>query len=264
MPLNSSLKQRITRFLPLPILDMIREIKHRRHRLPDYRAYQRLLVGKSGIEIGGPSVVFRHILPIYSVIAGLDGVNFSGTTMWEGAIAAGRSFVYAAREKAGQQFIAEATDLSFVPTGNYQFLLSSNCLEHVANPIKALKEWVRVVEPGGLMLLILPDKRSNFDHRRPVTRFDHVLDDYRSGVGEDDLTHLNEILELHDLERDPWASGRDNFIRRSRDNFKHRGLHHHVFDSALITQMTTYVGITPLRQGITPTDFVFLGQTPVA
>lgn len=264
MSLKSSLRQARARYLPRQMLDFLREIKHRRHRLSDYRDYQKLLVGKSGIEIGGPSVLFRHSLPVYPVIAGLDGVNFAGTTMWEGEIAAKSSFVYAAPHGSGRQFIAEASDLSFVQTGSYQFLLSSNCLEHVANPIKALKEWIRVVEPGGLILLVLPDKDANFDHRRPETGFDHLLDDYRNDVGEDDLTHLEEILALHDLERDPWAGGREKFIQRSRENFTHRGLHHHVFDSALIAQMAAHVGITPLRQGKTPTDFIYLGRTPAA
>jgi len=260
---HPSIRQRVKAWLPEPVLTAWRELRQRRSRLHNYRDYQRELSGKSGLEIAGPSRFFRHVLPVYPVIGALDGVNFSTTTMWEGEIEAGGRFEFAPG-RAGRQFVAEATALREIGAGSYQFLLSSNCLEHVANPLKALREWMRVVEPGGLLLLVLPNQVANFDHRRPVTRFEHLLDDERRDVGEDDLTHLEEILALHDLDRDPWAGGRENFIRRSRENLEHRGLHHHVFDQALIARTAAHLGLVPLLSDTTPTDFVFLGRTPQA
>ena len=229
-------------------------------RLENFRAYLDTLRGKHGVEIGGPSFFFRYVLPVYPVVAGLDGVNFSSETIWEGALTAGNSFEYASG-RVGRQFIAEATDLSDIGVGRYQFLISSNCLEHVANPMKAIEEWVRVVEPGGYLLLVLPNKAANFDHKRPVTLFEHVLGDYRQGMKEDDMTHLPEVLDLHDLGRDPGAGDREKFIQRSRDNFRYRGMHHHVFDPALIHQMLSYFGVRLILSDMTETDFVVLGQT---
>ena len=256
-----TLRQHVKPFVPDPLLAAWRAVQRRRSRMKNHRAYQHELAGKSGLEVGGPSAFFRHVLPVYSVIGALDGVNFATTTMWEGQIAAGGRFAYAPG-LTGLQFIAEATELRDVADGRYEFLLSSNCLEHVANPLKALREWTRVVQPGGLLLLVLPNQKANFDHRRQVTRFEHLLDDERRNVGEDDLTHLDEILALHDLERDPWAEGRENFERRSRDNLKYRGLHHHVFDPALIEQMARHLQLSTVLLDTTPTDFVFLGRTP--
>lgn len=258
---QATLRQRVKALLPEPALGALRAIRLRMGRLRNYRAYQHALRGKAGLEIGGPSPVFRHTLPVYPVLASLDGVNFSTTTMWEGALAAGGRFEYLPG-RAGLQMVAEATDLRDIATGRYQFVLSSNCLEHVANPLKALREWMRVIEPGGLLLLVLPNQVANFDHRRPVTTFDHLLEDERRDVGEDDLTHLPEILSLHDLDRDPWAGGRENFIRRSHDNLQHRGLHHHVFDPGLWAQMALHLGLQPLQSDRTDSDFVFLARTP--
>ena len=76
------------------------------------------------------------------------------------------------------------------------------------------------------------------------------------------LTHLPEILALHDLARDPWANGREHFERRSRDNLRHRGLHHHVFDAVLIGWMARHVGLTVLRCDSSPTGFFLLARTP--
>jgi len=50
-------------------------------------------------------------------------------------------------------------------------------------------------------------------------------------VGEEDLTHVPEILELHDLSRDEGAGTREQFRQRCLANHVHRALHHHVFDT---------------------------------
>jgi SAM-dependent methyltransferase len=258
---KSTFRQALKRFVPESALLALRRLRRRLNRLPSHAIYQQALAGKSGLEVGGPSQLFRDYLPVYPVVAALDGVNFSNSTLWEGEIAAGGRFEFD-RGRGGRQFIAEATALDGIETGRYEFLLSSNCLEHVANPLKALREWMRVVEPGGVLLLVLPNQQANFDHRRPVTRLEHLLDDERQGVGEDDLTHLDEVLALHDLDRDPGAVGRESFTRRSLDNLVHRGLHHHIFDPLLIAQMTAHVGLLPIRQDSSAADFFYLGRTP--
>lgn len=258
---ESSLRQTLVRWLPGPARDVARALKRRLQRLPGWREYERALAGRQGLEVGGPSALFRERLPVYRVLASLDGVNFSHQTMWEGQLSAGGRFEFEPG-RAGRQFIAEASALPQIDSGRYGAVLSSNCLEHVANPLRALREWIRVVEPGGALLLVLPNPASNFDHRRPVTSFEHLLQDERQAVGEDDLTHLDEILALHDLDRDPWAGGRENFERRSRDNLVHRGLHHHVFDLALMSRMAAHLGLKTVRMDTTATDFILLARTP--
>jgi hypothetical protein len=116
-------------------------------------------------------------------------------------------------------------------------------LEHTANPILALLEWKRLLTDGGTLVLLLPDKRHTFDHRRPVTTLEHLADDFKAGRGADDLTHLPEILELHDLERDPDAADMEAFKARSRRNLENRCLHHHVFDVRLARELVEYSGL---------------------
>lgn len=256
---NVGVKNLVKSFAPKSVVEFLYYLKYRAQRLHGASEYLPYFQDKRGIEIGGPSVVFRVILPVYPVISGLDCVNFSDRTMWEGAICQGKTFNYYGN-KTGNQFVAEATDLRVIKSDGYDFLLSSNCLEHVANPLKALKEWVRVVSPAGYLLLVLPNKKSNFDHKRQITSFEHLLDDYRNNTTEHDLTHLDEILELHDLSRDPPAGDYENFKRRSLDNFHNRGLHHHVFDLALIEQIFDYIGITLVRGDETAKDYFALGR----
>lgn len=237
---------------------MLVSFKYRGSQLPGAETYRSQIQGQSGIEIGGPSTLFATQLPVYQVIQRLDGVNFASNTIWEGSIDAGDAYRFHGWKK-GRQFVADATDLSPIQSGSYDFLLSSNCLEHVANPLKAIDEWTRVVKENGSVLLILPNQEANFDHRRPVTPFQHLLDDYHTEVGEDDLSHMGEILEFHDLSMDPAAGDRDSFHKRCLDNLHNRTLHHHVFDAELIRRIFDHAGLDMIAQQSTKTDFIALG-----
>jgi SAM-dependent methyltransferase len=252
-------KQIIKNIIPSKIMEMLYSAKYYKSKLQSAKIYQEILRGKVGVEIGGPSIFFKYIVPVYPIILGLDGVNFSEKTMWEGAICSGKNFKYY-KGSTGFQYISEATDLGLIKANSYEFLLSSNCLEHVANPLKALEEWVRIVSPGGYILLLLPNKMNNFDHRRPATSFDHILQDYEKGITEKDLTHLPEILELHDLSLDPMAGNYEDFKNRSLDNFSNRGLHHHVFDMTVIRMMFDFFKIEIIQNEMTSSDYIFMGR----
>ena len=80
-------------------------------------------------------------------------------------------------------------------------------VEHTANPIKAIKEWMRVLKNKGSLIIVFPDKDRTFDNKRPVTSLNHLIDDYVANTEEDDLTHLPEILNLHNFYKDPLAEG---------------------------------------------------------
>lgn len=210
-----------------------------------YYRHQTSFAGKTGIEIGGPSQVFSRngIFPVYPVVQHLDNCNFSAQTVWAGSLQAGTKFVFDKHKPAGEQFIAEATNLDFLPASHYDFLLSSHVLEHIANPIRALQQWIRLLKVEGTLVLILPDRKKTFDHMRPVTHISHLIEDYENNVAEDDLTHLPEILSLHDLSRDPEAGSREAFKARGLKNKENRCLHHHVFDIRLAIELVEYVGL---------------------
>ena len=254
------------------LLELARDLRRSlRKPVRGHEAYQALVRGKRGLEIGGPSELFRRVVPVYEAAKSIDGVNFSSRTMWEGQLVEGQTYAYV-RARKGTQFICEATDLRRIPDQSYDFVLSSNNLEHVANPLKAVKEWMRVVRPGGHLLLVLPRRESNFDRNREVTRFEHLLKDLEEDVDEHDLTHLPEILEFHDYSMDPPllrrlmsfvtlrgfgpAMNRETMEARGRSNFENRGLHHHVFDQELIKQVFLYFGLVPVLSASTKIDHI--------
>lgn len=211
-----------------------------------FKPYAHWFEAKVGLEVGGPSALFRDesMLPVYPRAARVDGVNFATRTTWEGRIAEGMTYDYG-EGRFGRQYVREASCLEGIADGGYGFVLSCHSLEHSANPLKCLGEWRRVLEPEGKLLLVLPDPRYTFDRRRPVTQFEHLLEDFHRDTGEDDLTHVDEVVALHDPGPGRGA-GEPRLTRASLlDNATHRTMHHHVFDATLLHRVLLYFGFRP-------------------
>ncbi len=205
-----------------------------------------LVGGMSGLEVGGPSEVFggrRGILPLYPAVGSLDNCNFASQTVWQAAHVEGPTFVFENGRSPGRQYIAEASDLSGIRSARHDFLLSSHALEHCANPLKALGEWLRVLKDGGTLVLLLPHREGTFDHRRPVTPLEHLVADAHADVGEDDMTHFDEIMARHDLTLDPGGGTPAQFRERSSRNVENRCFHQHVFDTRSTVELLDHVGV---------------------
>jgi SAM-dependent methyltransferase len=220
------------------------------------------LKSQIGLEIGGPSIFFglKGGFPVYLFAKKIDGVNFSNETVWEGSIKEGETYRYF-KNKIGHQYIAEATDLSMVPDQSYDFLLSCHSLEHVANPIKAVKEWNRVLKTGGALVLVLPDKRFTFDIKRPYTDMQHLITDFHAGTDEYDTTHFEEIISHHDVTKDPGLKPSDEIRELLKNNFTNRLAHHHVYSHELIKQLLDYCGFdTNLQHEAPPFHLIAVAQ----
>jgi SAM-dependent methyltransferase len=73
----------------------------------------------------------------------------------------------------------DAQLLSNVEDESFDFLYSSHCLEHLHDPYEALGNWIRVVKPGGHLVVNVPDEdlyeqgvwpsRFNPDHKSSWT-----------------------------------------------------------------------------------------------
>ncbi len=208
---------------------------------------------KRGIEIGGPSNFFKRNFPIYQIISQLDIVNFSDETLWQN-----NKEVFYLGNNSSKIIVQDAINLEKIDSHQYQFLLSSNCLEHIANPIKALKEWIRVVKKNSPIVLVLPKKDTNFDHKRDVTDIKHIIEDFNNDTSERDLTHLDEILSKHDFLRDPGVKDLEALKSRSLRNFENRALHHHVYDLELLNQMVEFLGKEVVHEDENKIDYLII------
>jgi SAM-dependent methyltransferase len=218
------------------------QIRTKLQERPLPEAFVEPLRGAAGIEVGGPSHLFRSRgpLPAYGLLGSIDGCDFSEQTIWSGE--RGARYEVEGRDR-GRMFYVDAVELAGVPDRSYDVLLASHVIEHIANPLRALDTWRRVVRPGGHLLLVAPHKERTFDRRRPTTPLAHMVEDYERGTGEDDLTHLDEVLALHDLSKDVGAGSREEFERRTRANPENRGMHQHVFTTRSFVALLDRAGL---------------------
>ena len=127
----------------------------------------------------------------------------------------------------------DATDLSNFENNTIDFIISSHTLEHLSNPIKALKEWIRVVKNNGLIYLVLPNRDYTNDHNRPLTTLEHLKQDYTSDMILKDFTHVQEIKNCAEW----WCM--ENFMPLESPY-----VHMHTWNMKSLLELLNYLGFT--------------------
>lgn len=82
--------------------------------------------------------------------------------------------------------VAPGDDLPFADD-SYDFVFSSHVIEHFPDPIKALREWVRVARR--YVVVLAPHRDLMFDSGRPVSTVDELLKRNRTGFTSEDDRH---------------------------------------------------------------------------
>ena len=82
--------------------------------------------------------------------------------------------------------IGSAVDIDQIVAARYtlpsfDYVISSHNFEHLANPIKFLQGCAKVLKPGGVVSMAIPDHRTCFDFFRPLT----MLTDWLAAYVED-------------------------------------------------------------------------------
>lgn len=98
--------------------------------------------------------------------------------------------------------------LSSIADNSWDFVIANHMIEHCQNPIGALENFLRVIKPGGLIYMGVPDKRYTFDIGRPLTTVDHLIRDYKEGPEWSKLGHYEEYVRLVDKFPEEQVAGR--------------------------------------------------------
>lgn len=104
--------------------------------------------------------------------------------------------------------VDDGEKLTTLPDGSEDFIIANHFLEHCEDPLSSLLAHQRVVRPGGIMFLCVPDKRFTFDMPRHLTTYEHVLRDFREGPAwsrrdhvADWVRHVEHVTEAREAER---------------------------------------------------------------
>ena len=65
-----------------------------------------------------------------------------------------------------------------------------------------------------------------------------MIDDFEANRGEDDLTHVNESVEMNDYSMMPFD--KETFRSRAMNNLETRHIHHHTFTLHSLRQLLEY------------------------
>ena len=114
------------------------------------------------------------------------------------------------------QIVDDGATLNSVADGLFDYLIAAHVLEHVEDPISALKTWVRVVKPGGHIIIAVPDKRFCGEEMRPTTTVDHFIRDHEEGPQVSAEEHYRDfgsnLKSLSGAELDSYVAAAEPMI----------------------------------------------------
>ncbi len=104
-------------------------------------------------------------------------------------------------------------------TGSYDYVIASHVLEHVPDPVGWLRDLASVLRVGGVISLVLPDKRYCFDVNRRLTEAADLIDAHLRHATHPTYAQVfdfeSKIVAADSIEL--WHNGADYGLRRRDD-----------------------------------------------
>ena len=206
----------------------------------DLKGYKVFFKGKHGLEISGPSFLWRKSIPIYRWAKRIDNYDFSDQAVRHPNGCGKNKFCYFLH-KRGSQYAGQS-DFDLFPSKCYDFVILRDVLEHTANPLQLLSNIKRITKDGGAILVVTPNKLGTFDYARKYTTFRHILEDFLNNTAEDDDTHFQELKDLTHDHCFPTYTSRKELSDIIDRNKLTRNSHHHVFSLEVLSRCCSEAG----------------------
>jgi len=128
--------------------------------------------------------------------------------------------------------IDDGETLSSQPDASLDFVVANHFIEHTEDPIGAIGNHLRVLRPGGIIYMAVPDRGQTFDSLRPPTGFTHVLRDHVDGPGWSRMTHFEEWARYVERAPDEQVAPRAQALADQKYS-----IHFHVWTPAEFAEM---------------------------
>jgi predicted SAM-dependent methyltransferase len=129
--------------------------------------------------------------------------------------------------------IADGERLESVSDSTQDFVIANHFLEHCQDPIGAALNMFRVLKPGGVLYLAIPDKRNSFDVDRPVTSLEHLMRDHEDGPSWSRREHFEEWTRLVNKVQDEQRAVQEIEQNMAIDY----SIHYHVWTQAEMLEL---------------------------
>ena len=133
--------------------------------------------------------------------------------------------------------VADGEVLEGITDSSMDFLIARNFLEHCEDPIGTVTNFFRVLVPGGIAYLGIPDKRHTFDRTRPVTSLAHLIEDHEHGPERSRRGHFEEVARF------THGGTSDAEIRRIADDLiaRNYSIHYHVWSQRELIELMLFL-----------------------
>lgn len=101
----------------------------------------------------------------------------------------------AARRMVEVDIVDDGERLATVGDASQDFVVANHFLEHCEDTVGTLRNLLRVVRPGGVVCLSVPDKRHTFDAARAATTVEHHLRDHEDGPAGSRHAHYVDVAQ---------------------------------------------------------------------
>lgn len=128
--------------------------------------------------------------------------------------------------------VDDGETLASVPDRSQDFVIANHFIEHCEDPIKAIKNMLRVLKDGKYLYLVVPDKRSTFDVNRPLTPLGHLLAHYMNSSEIKRNDHFMEYAKYVHMHYVDGSAEPDRFLLEKEAQSlinKNYSIHFHVW-----------------------------------
>lgn len=95
--------------------------------------------------------------------------------------------------------IADGFTLTCIADTSQDFVIANHVLEHTNDALGALKHWLRVLRPGGVLFVAVPIGARGADRGRRMTTIEHFLEDHRLvAAGEAAAMHARDRIHVEE------------------------------------------------------------------
>lgn len=131
--------------------------------------------------------------------------------------------------------VDDGETLATVEDASVDFVIANHMIEHCEDPIATLSNHLRVLRPGGVLYMAVPDCRETFDAGRPVTPLAHLVRDHDEGAAISRRGHYEEWVRHIDGAMPKEVSRRAAELEAQRYS-----IHFHVWTPAAFLELLVH------------------------
>jgi ubiquinone/menaquinone biosynthesis C-methylase UbiE len=157
--------------------------------------------------------------------------------------------------------VGDGEHLEMIRDNSMDFVIANHVLEHYEDPVKAIETAVRVLRPGGVLFLTVPDKRHTFDQNRSVTSLEHLIRDHSIGPTISREAHFRDAFDKTNYS----LSDFEEFIAPYIEKEIEPGIiHYHVWTDKEIVELLSHMqkeielGISILKVANSGSENIFI------